>query len=215
MPNLRGLTMLEARDRLAGLSIPFTFTGSGVVVEQKPAPYETIEPGRPAVIRFASGQTLFARLAESVTPPTAEHGGTGQTAAGAAKSPTPTPAAGPDAAQAEALVKLEKGRHTAVLGPALQADSASTAAAVQRRAKAVKVTPTPLPDLDERVQGTAPTGKATASAEGRTGAGRDKAGKKSSDSASAHAGRKLNSLYETGEGTKIVPSVDVQQATAE
>ncbi|MGC8740113.1 MAG: penicillin-binding transpeptidase domain-containing protein [Candidatus Sumerlaeaceae bacterium] len=52
MPNLRGLTMREAHERLAALGLSFEAHGSGVVVDQTPRPYESLDPSQPVQLVF-------------------------------------------------------------------------------------------------------------------------------------------------------------------
>ncbi len=54
MPNLRGLTMREAHERLAKLGLAFESQGSGVVVDQIPRPYETLDSSQPVQLVFGS-----------------------------------------------------------------------------------------------------------------------------------------------------------------
>lgn len=50
MPDLRGLTIREAHERLAEMDLVFESRGSGVVVDQFPRPYETIDPREPVLL---------------------------------------------------------------------------------------------------------------------------------------------------------------------
>jgi cell division protein FtsI (penicillin-binding protein 3) len=54
MPDLRGLTMREAHERLAALELPFEVRGSGVVIDQTPKPYETIDPKETVQLVFGT-----------------------------------------------------------------------------------------------------------------------------------------------------------------
>lgn len=62
MPNLEGRTMREVTEMLAEARIPFEFVGSGVVVDQYPRPYVTLEEGGKAQITFGSRQEYLAKL---------------------------------------------------------------------------------------------------------------------------------------------------------
>ena len=62
MPNLERMTMKEVATRLAEARIPFEYSGSGVVVEQYPRPFVTIEEGETAQIVFGSRQEYLAKL---------------------------------------------------------------------------------------------------------------------------------------------------------
>ncbi len=64
MPDLRGLTMREVHEKLASFDHPVEYRGSGVVVDQSPRPYETIEPGDIVVVEFGSQEEYLRRLAE-------------------------------------------------------------------------------------------------------------------------------------------------------
>lgn len=63
MPDLTGLTMAEATEILAQLNLEFSFTGSGVVVNQNPKPYETIDRREKIEVIFAppAGRSVAAR----------------------------------------------------------------------------------------------------------------------------------------------------------
>jgi cell division protein FtsI (penicillin-binding protein 3) len=79
MPDLRGLTMREATQRLVALNIPYHFDGSGVVVEQIPRPYETVEPGDVAVISFRPEVAVVESMADGGAVGSAvESSGTGR-----------------------------------------------------------------------------------------------------------------------------------------
>ncbi|MCX7017571.1 MAG: penicillin-binding transpeptidase domain-containing protein [bacterium] len=142
MPDLRGLTMLEAKERLVGLSIPFMYEGSGVVIDQKPAPYETIEASQQALIKFASQQQFFERLAMTIAErnkiQTAVQHNTVSVAQQTALSPSVP------------VIKLNKAGKSAVLDVAVAATTAPAAA--RQKTKATKRKPLPLPDLDEYAQ---------------------------------------------------------------
>ncbi|MCX7625739.1 MAG: transpeptidase family protein, partial [Candidatus Sumerlaeaceae bacterium] len=63
MPDLTGLTMAEATEILAQLNLDFSFTGSGVVVNQNPKPHETIDRRERIEVVFAplTNRSLAAR----------------------------------------------------------------------------------------------------------------------------------------------------------
>ena len=62
MPNLGGMSMKEASEHLANLRLPFEFEGTGVVVDQVPRPYVTIEPGEKVQLTFAPRQEYMGQL---------------------------------------------------------------------------------------------------------------------------------------------------------
>ena len=54
MPDLRGLTIREVHERLAALDLPFEARGSGVVIDQIPKPFETIDSREPVQVIFGT-----------------------------------------------------------------------------------------------------------------------------------------------------------------
>lgn len=65
MPDLEGLTMKEVEEELVGRGIAFRFSGSGVVVEQTPRAYETLEGDVVAQLSFGPESYLLQRVAEA------------------------------------------------------------------------------------------------------------------------------------------------------
>lgn len=63
MPDLEGLTMKEVQEKLLARGIPFEFSGTGVVVDQTPRAYETLEEGVVARITFGPESLLLQRVA--------------------------------------------------------------------------------------------------------------------------------------------------------
>ncbi len=62
MPNLGGMSMKEASEHLATLRLPFEFEGTGVVVDQTPRPYVTLELGEKVQLTFAPRQEYMGKL---------------------------------------------------------------------------------------------------------------------------------------------------------
>jgi len=54
--------MKEASEHLATLRLPFEFEGTGVVVDQTPRPYVTLEPGEKVQLTFAPRQEYMGQL---------------------------------------------------------------------------------------------------------------------------------------------------------
>lgn len=87
MPDLRGLTMREAHERLASLNLAFETQGSGVVVDQQPKPFETIDPREPVRLVFGSEEeyrnSRMTAASSAETPP--------REGVSTEGNPTPTP----------------------------------------------------------------------------------------------------------------------------
>ncbi|MGI8907356.1 MAG: penicillin-binding protein [Candidatus Sumerlaeaceae bacterium] len=131
MPDLTGLTMREVRDKLADLELEFEFSGSGVVIEQTPRAFVTIEPGHIAHITFGSESRRIRKAIQEVGP----------------VRKTAELTSGPEVGAPDMLV-LERGSRT-VSVPVQPTPVHSTRGV----AKPVQPGATPIPDLDEYAAG--------------------------------------------------------------
>ena len=59
MPNLYGLTMREAYEKMQKLGLDFRFVGSGIVVRQDPEPKDDLDPSRQYVVIFSSPSQIM------------------------------------------------------------------------------------------------------------------------------------------------------------
>jgi membrane peptidoglycan carboxypeptidase len=69
MPDLRGLTMREVHERLVQLNLPFDIKGSGVVIDQVPRPFETIDPRERVLVICGTAEEYRKRLAGEAQQP--------------------------------------------------------------------------------------------------------------------------------------------------
>ncbi len=140
MPNLSGLTMREVSERLAGLNIPYDYSGSGVVLEQSPAPYLPLERGERAQITFGSKNQFLSSI---VVPDGPADGSAAEPPAEVAESTPPATRTDP-----VGLSLVAPGRDEGVR-LAVSEKSVLPAVTLPRPAKAPAATPTPVPDLDD------------------------------------------------------------------
>jgi cell division protein FtsI (penicillin-binding protein 3) len=149
MPDLTGLTMREAQDRLRTINVPIEYRGSGVVIDQMPKPYETIESGEPAVVTFGPEELYREKLARNFSKP----------ASGLPEGVAPGYTIEP------ASLRLEtQGKTAAVrLLDGKSAPSPSPGLSLPKPAMHATPAPTPVPDVDSRAASAPPRdgGKST------------------------------------------------------
>lgn len=130
MPDLAGLTMREVREKLSDLDIEFEFAGSGVVIDQSPKPFVTIEPGDIAHVTFGSELRRIRNAIAEVGPIS------GETA-----EATNTQIEMPD------TLTIERGSHSIAV-PVQQPQTHPALAP-----KPAEPSATPVPDLDAYANG--------------------------------------------------------------
>jgi cell division protein FtsI (penicillin-binding protein 3) len=133
MPDLAGLTMREVREKLADLNLDFEFSGSGVVIDQSPRPFVTIEHGDVAHITLGP-ESLRIRKAIAEVGPLMKDG----------QETTITPTL-----QAPENIMLERGSQSIAVPvqqpPTLRGSGAGRGAVVPES--------TPVPDMDAYASG--------------------------------------------------------------
>lgn len=141
MPNLEGLTMLEAKEKLDSFAIPYSsFKGTGVVVEQHPKPYETVEPGDAATVTFGSKEQYLEMLAIR--------------AVGREGMPAAAETATPGAATSQTATLRIEGGHKTVEVPIKDPGVSKPPTAATPTKRPTQPEATPLPDTDTHAKRT-------------------------------------------------------------
>lgn len=132
MPKLVGLTLGEATDKLAEIGAPFTISGSGVVIGQTPAAFETVERGAEVALRLGDIRELLANAA-------AEEAGV---------LPEPHLVSPKGYTIEPAVVTLQNSGDSATVPAKSSLPVPPSMRSVAADARPAKATPTPLPDMD-------------------------------------------------------------------
>lgn len=138
MPNLQGLSMREAKERLDKLGVDYDFRGSGLAFEQKPKPYESLDSEERVTVTFLDEQAWIEKMAV-----VARQALVGDSGAGA-----------PDYSIEPASLRLEGRAGSAMLE--LSTQGLPKPPAARKALPTPEPTPTPLPDVDEFAKRTPP-----------------------------------------------------------